>query len=73
MGKEKCLQSDKTIIEPFAFLIQHLNYNNMKVYPIISKKKEVSELTVTESVTKAIALIVAFFTVAFFFFKILFF
>ncbi len=49
----------------------------MKVYPIqhIKKKAESEDkvLSTTESVTKSIALTVAFITVCFFFFKILFF
>lgn len=49
----------------------------MKVYPTQQQKQkaesEDKELSTTESVTKMIALIVAFITVGFFFFKILFF
>ncbi len=47
----------------------------MRVSPTQKQKKNTSfeHLTTTESVTKAIALIIAFVTVFFFFFKILFF
>jgi hypothetical protein len=49
----------------------------MKVYPTTNIKKkaesEIKGLSTTERVTKIIALIIAFATVYFFFFKILFF
>lgn len=49
----------------------------MKIYPTHNIKKkvesEIKELSTTERVTKMIAMIIAFATVYFFFFKILFF
>ena len=45
----------------------------MKVLPSIKKKKESGELTQIQTISRWVALILAFISVFFFFFKILFF